>query len=94
MRTWASRHNDQLGNADDRLDRHSDGWWRVDHSELEALLAQDLKIVGKTCDCSLSKSGIFRLTLVPPIGQRSLWVDIDKYNWSSARALRLYGKVP
>jgi hypothetical protein len=42
----------------------------------------------------LSKSRIFRFALVPAISQRALWIDIDKYDWPSACALCLYGKVP
>ena len=94
VRARASRHDDQLGDADDRLDRHGDRRRRVDHRELEALLAQSREIAGEPSDGGMGESGIFGLALVPPVGERALRVDVDEHDRAGAGALRLHGQVP
>ena len=94
MRAWAGGHDDQLGNGNHALDRHGDSGRRVDHREPETLLAQDGQIGRQAGDGGLGKSGQFRLALVPPVGQRSLRVDVDKHDRTGAGPLCLHGEMP
>src|SRR3712207_7651150 len=42
-----------------------------------ALLAQDLEIGGEPGDGGLGEGGHLRLALVPPVGERSLRIDVE-----------------
>jgi len=48
-------------------------------------------MAGEPGHCGLGEGGIFRLALVPPIGQRALRVDVDQHHGPRARTLRLHG---
>ncbi len=69
VRARPGRDEDQLGDLDDALDRHGDGGRRVDHGELEALLAKDFQIGLEPGDRGLGESGHLGLAFVPPVGQ-------------------------
>ena len=87
------RADDKFGNGYDRLDSHGNGWRRIEHGQFEALLPQDGKISGKPCNRGLGESGIFILTLVPPVCQRTLGVDIDQNDRPCSGALGLNGQM-
>ena len=93
VRAGACGNHDQFGHADDRLDRHGDGWRRVDHRQFEALLAQNQEIAREPGDGSLRERRVFRLALVPPVGERALRVDVDQHNRPGTGALRLYREM-
>ena len=78
VRARTSRNDDQFGDRDDRLDGHGDGRRGVDDSQAEALLAKHLEIGGEPRDRGLREGGHFVLPLVPPVGQRTLRVDVDQ----------------
>ena len=94
VRARPGRHDDQLGDLDHALDRHGDRRRRVDHRQLEALLAQHLQIGGEPRDGGLREGGILRLALVPPVGQRPLRIDVDQHDRAVPGALRLHGEMP
>jgi hypothetical protein len=86
--------DDQLGHRDDRLDRHRDRRRSIDHRQAEALLAQDRKVAGQARDGRLGESGELVLAFVPPVGQRTLGVDVDQHDRSETGSLSLNGEVP
>src|SRR3546814_16798732 len=85
----ARRDHDQLGDRDHALDRHRDRRRRIDHSQLEALLTQHLEIGGEPRERGLRKRRIIGVALVPPIRERTLWIDIDQDHRPAAATLRL-----
>ena len=93
MRAGAGRHDDQFGHRNHALDRHRDGGRRIDHGQLEALLAQHGQVRRESRHGGLGKGGVFRLAFVPPVGQRTLRVDVDQDDRPGASALGLHGEV-
>jgi hypothetical protein len=93
VRARPGRDEDQLGDLDDALDRHGDGGGRIDHRELEALLAQYLEVGLEPGDRGLGESGHFGLAFVPPVGERALRVDVDQADGSRTRPFRLDGEM-
>ena len=93
MRAGASRDDNQFGDRDHRLDRHGDRGRGIDHRQLEPLLSQDRQIGGQPCNGGLGEGGIFVGALVPPIGKRSLRVDVDQDDRTRTGALRLNGHM-
>jgi hypothetical protein len=89
----AGRHDNQFGDRDHALDRHGDRRRRIDDCKAEALLAQNLPDRRQPRNGSLGKGGEFGLTLVPPIGQRTLRIDVDQDDRARARPLGLHSKV-
>ena len=87
------RDDDQLGDRDHALDRHGDRRRRIDHRQLEALLAQHLEIVGEPRDGGLRERRKFALALVPPVGQRALRIDIDQHDRAGAGPLGLHREM-
>ena len=94
VRARPGRNDDQLGDRDDRLDRHGDRRRRVDHRQAEALLAKHLEVGGEPGDGGLREGRHIVLALVPPVGERALRIDVDQADRAGARQLRLHRKVP
>ena len=59
----------------------------------EALLAQYLEIGGKARDGGLREGRHLRLALVPPVGERSLRIDVDQHHGALTRQVRLHREV-
>ena len=93
VRAGTGGDDDELCDGNDRLDRHGDRRRSVDNRKLEALLAQDRKVSGEPCDSRLGESGKLRFALVPPVGERSLRIDVDQDDRACARSLGLNGEM-
>ena len=59
----------------------------------ETLLTKDLEIGSKTRDGGLSKGRHVGFTLVPPVGEAALRVDVDQADRASSRELGLHRKM-
>src|SRR3546814_8127210 len=75
-------------------DLHRDRRRRIDHGQLEALLTQHLEIGGEPRDRGLRKRRIIGVALVPPIRERTLWIDIDQDHRPGAGQLSLHRQMP
>ena len=93
VRAGARRDDDQFGDRNHALDRHGDRRRRVDDGEFEALLAQDFKVGSQPRDRGLGKGRKVGFAFVPPVGERTLRVDIDEDDRARAGKLRLHREM-
>jgi hypothetical protein len=86
-------YDDQLGDGDHALDRHGDRWRRIDDRQAKALCAQDLEIARQARHRRLGERGEFILAFVPPVGERTLRIDVYQHDGAEARTLCLDGEM-